>query len=618
MSGLSKYSVVAVSACLASAILSLAALGETPAAQGQSVAVGAVPVAGPQPVFNIQLWDAQKTDWLDSDLDELQKMGFTVVQNGYGGSFFPSKARLDQVTSHGLQYGAYVNTLELFRQESTDAEKLAVRYAVGVDGVVLSGEYNSFDPVYQEVVRRGITKSFQKTQGAPGLYKVMFNSERNAPISYDSLTVDQAVRAGVMQVWQKIPTYDRGVWRLPTGANAADYAEPYGFIHWFDNEGGDNAINRVAMAAVRACDPNVRVTTDPLADGLTYGEYSGMDIMQDWLRVHRAPRDPLAMAYHVERLKASVRRQGGGEVWVGPQLGSADDGVTYAAPADEFEESLWLAVAFGVRGLTFWGYNTVRRDSRLDMDTWRRITKFHTLLNGSRSVLLGATDEPRACAVLISKANQVFSTHPYYEVENNYEHFYRALLSGHVQADVLYDEDVLDGALANYKALFLPGIEYLTPELQTAVNNFEAAGGRVIRWRYLKIAYQDYYITQGLVSETVDLARPNVGSLLPHQYRMWRYIEAGKIYLAVSDLLDVKCDNPAVVVNVIRSGGKRYAVLVNDRRTYGKWTTERGFRWCEDLGRGTRTVLTYTRSDGTEKNVRATVPRAGTRIVPLQ
>jgi len=80
----------------------------------------------------------------------------------------------------------------------------------------------------------------------------------------------------------------------------------------------------------------------------------------------------------------------------------------------------------------------------------------------------------------------------------------------------------------------------------------------------------------------------------------------------------VKCDNPAVVVNVIRSGGKRYAVLVNDRRTYGKWTTERGFRWCEDLGRGTRTVLTYTRSDGTEKNVRATVPRAGTRIVPLQ
>ncbi len=565
------------------------------------------------PVFNIQLWDAHKTGWTDERLSDVAAAGFTVVQHGWNGSFLPSRGLLDRVKRHGLSYGAYIDTRQLFRRFASSEERKQVHLAVGYDA--RSGrELNTFCPVYQAVVRREIEKGLRRLEGTPGLYKILLNSEHSAPLSYDALTVARAVDAGVMRPTQQIPRYHRGVFRPPAGGATANLADPVRFLRWFDSEGGDAVINRVAADAAREARPGLLAATDPLSDHFTYGQYRGMDILQDWVRVHGAPRDPLSVAYRVERLKAHLRHEGKGQIWIGPQLGSSTkQGTTYAAPADEFEEALWLAVAFGARGITCWGYNTIRPDNPLDRDTWGRIRKFRDRLLAEFPFILEAEDAPRSAAVLLSKANQVLSSRAYYEVPENYENFYRVLLTAHIPTDVLYDDDVLEGSLARYQVLFLPGIEKVTPDIEAAIGKFEKQGGRVVRWEFLRPRYKDYEITRGNTSETLDVDHPGGKYLLPHQYRAWRRLQAARLFETVADLMDIRLDNPDVIMNVVEVRGKRYAVLINDRRTYGAWTKERGHRWSEDKGEEASLKLAAT---GREEAA-ITIPPAGIAVIPL-
>jgi hypothetical protein len=589
----------------------LAASTEAALAVERSPAPGLeLPPAG-APVFHIQLWDAQKTGWTDEHLDGLVASGFTVVQNGWGGSLFPSLQTLDRVRRHGLLYGVYINTRQLFAVEAETREKEQVRHAVLSNGTQSKSEFNTFDPIYQAVVRRGIQKGLARIAAAGNLYKIMVNSEHAAPISYDDLTIARAIEAGVLKEGEKIPVYDGGVLK-----SSAPAALAYNFISWIDTVGGDLTINLVAAEAARAARPGVLVTTDPISTGLSYGQYRGMEIMQDWLRVHRAPRDPLSIAYHCEILKAHARHEGKGDIWIGPQLGSKEKSSAYAAPADEFEEALWLAAAFGAKGATLWGYDTLRRGNPLDDDTWSRIGKFKRELVAHHADIIGAKDAPRACAVLFCREFVIFSHRANYRTNEDFENFYRAILTAHVPADVINDDDVAAGNLSRYKAVFIPGSGTLMPDVDKAVAEFEKSGGRVIRWEVKSPVYLDYEITKGHVTEDADPTKPAPGSLLPHQYRAWRRIEAGKLFAKVADLMDVQVDNPDVILNVVEVGGGRSAVLVNDARTYGAWTKERGFRWCEDEGLPSDATLTIGRGDSA-KTVKVSLPAAGIAVVPL-
>jgi hypothetical protein len=493
---------------------------------------------------------------------------------------------------YGLLYGAYVSTRQIFSERATASEKAAVLKVRKFDGTYITYEYNPFDLTYQAVVARELKKDILRLNDPKHLHKVLFNSEHSAPVSYDSTTASAARDAGVLPTGKKMPPYERGVSRLPSGSNPADYCDRVQFANWYELEGNDGVVNRIAADTVRSVAPAVMTTTDPLSDTYAYGQYDGMSILQDWVRVHQAPRDPLSIAYRVERLKCHQRRQRVStptgtkppEIWIGPQLGSKFSTGMYAAPADVFEEAFWLAAAFGARGFTCWGFDTIDWSSPLDRDTWSRVRKFRDTIRGTYPQILTATDAQRKVAVLCSKANQVLTRRAYYEIDDNYEHFYRILLTAHVPADILYDEDVLAGKLLQYKAVFLPGIEHSTPGLDAAIAAFQKAGGRVIRYPITNVPYRDYQITRGEYREAVDFTRLGSWSLLPHQYREWRKYHAAKVYALVNDLMYVKCDNMDVIVNLVYSGGKRYIILVNDKRTYGAWTTARRHKWCEDDG----------------------------------
>jgi hypothetical protein len=244
------------------------------------------------------------------------------------------------------------------------------------------------------------------------------------------------------------------------------------------------------------------------------------------------------------------------------------------------------------------------------------VAKFRGKLLADFPEILRATDAPRGCAVLLSKANQVYSTRSYHEIDDNYEHFYRILLTAHVPADVIYDDDVFEGRLARYKAVFLPGIEHLTPELEKAVGDFEKAGGRVIRWRFLSPRYMDYNIAKGETKADLDLEHAGLTTFLPHQYRAWRQANGARVFAEVADLMDVRVDNPDVILNVVEAGGKRFAVLVNDSRTYGAWTEQIGVRVCEDAGHPAEATVTIGRGE-TARTVKVPLPAAGVAMMEI-
>jgi len=560
------------------------------------------------PTHNMQLWDAQKTDWTDGNLKNLKNSGFSVVQNGYNASLIPSRSFLDKISSYGLSYGAYVDTRYLFRSKATSTEKsVANLYVKNPDGSTNTNEFNTFNRTYQSVVARELSKLLNGIGSSKGLYKIMFNSEHGSPISYDSLTKSIAVSGGVMTSTQGIPVYARGV--LTTmPSNGTD---PCRFLRWFDNWGGDIAVNTLAANSARYIYPSVKTTTDPLSDDYGHGQYRKQDILQDWVRIHSAPRDPLSIAYRTERLK-SDKKLTGGEIWIGPQLGTATSTASYAAPADAFEEALWLSTAFGARGSTFWGYNAIRWSNSADLDTWSRIKKYHTSLVTNTPLLLSATDTPRVVAVLLSKSNQVLSGHAYYETDNNYENFFRALLTAHVPADVLYDEDVLNGALGKYKAVFLPGFGKISADVQAKITSFQNAGGRVIVWPKCAPLYSDAQITAGKTSSTANIQNSYPYYLLPDQYRKWRQWQASLMYAKVSDLLNVRCDNPNVIMNLVTVNGTKYIVLVNDTRTYGTWCTARGYKWMEDAGLAATCNVTIVNQSRT---IQVSLPAAGMKMI---
>jgi hypothetical protein len=586
---------------------------------------GLTPVDGeqqPKPVFQIQLWDAQKTNWTDASLDDLFASGFTVVQNGWSGSLLPSVSLVNKVNAHGLLYAAYINTRYLFSLRATAAEKAAVHYVTDASGKVSTVEINTLDPVYQQVVQRELARDLAVFRGNAGLAKVLLNSEHGTPVSYDDLTKAEAVEAGIMTAGLNLPPYSGGVSKLPSGSVPGGYADRVTFATWYENFGNDGAINRAAAIACHTVMPDLLMTTDPLGDTYTYGQYKGLDVLQDWVRVHQAPRDPLSIAYRVERMKAHLRHRathpGEGspeaQIWVGPQLGTMASSGNYAAPADMLEEALWLSVAFGARGTTFWGYNTVIRTNSLDADAWSRIPEFRASLLDDYPYLLLAKDAPRSVAVLLSKANQVLTTRAGYQVDDNYESFYRVALTAHVPCDVVYDEDVLEGRLARYKALILPGIEKSTPALDAAIAAFQANGGRVIKWPVLLPAYRDFMITQGKVNAAFSMTNPGSISYLPDQYRLWRQAQATRLYAAVGDLVDISCDNPNVIVNAVTSQGGSYVVVINDNRTYGDWTTARGYKWCEDEGLPSTANVTVGKG-ANAATYSVTLPAAGMTMV---
>ncbi|HWL08591.1 MAG TPA: hypothetical protein VNQ76_09310, partial [Planctomicrobium sp.] len=164
---------------------------------------------------------------------------------------------------------------------------------------------------------------------------------------------------------------------------------------------------------------------------------------------------------------------------------------------------------------------------------------------------------------------------------------WHVLQYAHLQADIVYDETILQKGLDQYRVLALPDCDVLTESVAAAIHKFQQRGGIVIgddrlapgikpdirltAWRRTRKAQEDQAKLIGMATEL-------------------RKQLAGK-YHPESD-----ADQADVIVQRRRAGSSDYLFAINDRREYGQYVGQHGL--VMEQGRPVAANVSIQRSAG--------------------
>ena len=542
-------------------------------------AVPAPPAAKPR--FEVQAWDAGKVGgalgWSEETLDELSK-AYTLLQfrgAAPGGEF------LGLLRERDMGLALYVVTRQPHYTAAL-AESPHATTDIVLKGAVREGYANVFSGDLVELATRGTVLTVAPYAGSGVLRRVMLDSEYRISVGSDPLTRAAAAADGVFPFEQQ-PSV-----RSEPGV-IGDEDGPWRNLQWNMANSTYAARHSTMASMIHRLWPGVEVTTDPIHDHARFESFRGLDLVQHWIRVHHAPRHPRSVAYYCERGRAHVRAgTGPTSVVIGPQLARGDR----AVPADMLSEACWLAVAFGARGVTHWGNQGIWAEdgtfARGGNAAWERLKRLkRDVYAPHEALLLKWEPVPRRMAMLVSMTDAAHNSAGRHSGAEATENTYRALLSVGEPCDVLYEQEILDGALGSYEALVVPSLFVATAGLVERVAAFAGEGGAIITHAGSMVAevpgartieqntsprYRDYWITKG--EESLEAA----------EYADFLH----ELAVGLRELLPfaprIAMDSTSVVANLMTDGESEYLVLVNDRRTYGTVTEELGSRVMLDEG----------------------------------
>jgi hypothetical protein len=127
-------------------------------------------------------------------------------------------------------------------------------------------------------------------------------------------------------------------------------------IKAFNESASPNVRHQTARTVARSVWPTLDVFTDPAY--YRRDNYVGLDVTCTWVRVHMAPRHPIAAAFSAEWHRQIARHDSSTpkKALVGAQLGRGAYG---AVPVDMLTESCWMVACFGCHGTSHWGDDSI-------------------------------------------------------------------------------------------------------------------------------------------------------------------------------------------------------------------------------------------------------------------
>lgn len=242
----------------------------------------------------------------------------------------------------------------------------------------------------------------------------------------------------------------------------------------------------------------------------------------------------------------------------------------FTVPSDHLKTSVWTALSKPVMGLGFTGTAALEGESSGVAGPDRSDVQMESLLNE----LIDKTIEPLGntlrllqkpvtqIAVLESFTSQVLSGEagpP--QSQPVMIGLWRALEMGHIEADILFEEELLAGGLDGRTCLILPACFFLTRPVHEALREFQQRGGVVIA---------DGSLCSGVQAD-VTLEHLSAGGLDPILDEDLREL---------SDELRAACDgagwspvaesdDPNVIVHTMRYGETLYVFAINNHRRAG-------------------------------------------------
>ncbi|MDO9542919.1 MAG: beta-galactosidase trimerization domain-containing protein, partial [Kiritimatiellia bacterium] len=376
--------------------------------------------------------------------------------------------------------------------------------------------------------------------------------------------------------------------------------------------------NATLAQDIRTGRPDVRAWSDPFRNCMVMGRFDGLNEASTWTYCNP---DLKVMTSAVETLFAEARGTKLGvrqsitfynyAGTIAPAEDCWDPDKTFCIEADRATIIGWLLLARRVDTLSYYysssfnpfmfrGYPLTEWEKlQFSPATSAAIGRFNTEIIRPLGPLVKSLERPkRAAAVLSSFSSVVYRKSPnlngHYPTEQ-ISHFYSLLAMNNIPADVVFDEQIEQGCLKDYSALFLPKCDTLTETCWKNILEFKKAGGLVVADQYLRadipgavrvdydFTYRDRVNANALnlkmnFTEKDDLAtrkkrekeKVEAGvDAQEDQRRMEQYAAQlrSAIGAKMDALTDFGADTPTALCHLLRKGQTEYLFVVNDKRT---------------------------------------------------
>ncbi len=389
-----------------------------------------------------------------------------------------------------------------------------------------------------------------------------------------------------------------------------DDSELYRWYRFFYAEGGGalNGLTSEQSREINAMAPRITTFHDPVLRAPQFhGRWDGMELLNHWTYVERNPLDVVAFADELVCLgeRSGWKQQVSQMIQViayadRAMPGRDEDAPAYlrdapfaAIPPDILTEAVWLAISRPIDMIAFHGLQTAIETQ--ENDTYRytnpntltalgRITEALVEPYGPALRRIKERPGPRV-ALLLSGANTVFGS---IMEGGGTQSLHNPLTAARFGVDVLYDEDVKDGALDGYSVLAIPQCRFLLSSVRERIDQFQRAGCTVLldsdamidipgAVKLEDVSASDATAAQlelvpGEVLELVDSPRARLDADL----RLAAAALREQLLPRLGERLLVDSPHPYVVLDTRRSGELDYIFAINDRREAGPYLGQFG------------------------------------------
>jgi len=532
-------------------------LGDANESTSYSFPVTVVPALNPHQYLT-QFWQGP-TD--EHNLATFERMGLAVLDTTRWAS---DRTLLDRLARRGIRLCAHVGTLRPFSsllhpeacivtQDGTGTKRLCANHPAVIDAA---------------------TKDVRHWAGTlrpyPHVRFCLLNSEVGNPPCFGESCMGR-MKAELGFTWPERLRVGSGS-RILFNAKAEPSPhvvdgvvqddDPYYLtFKWRHGPGSLSPHHRAVVAALKEV-IDAQVVHDPAFRlPWVHTRFDGVDVVQHW---NYSPALP-EILLHIKALLCAARGRKPasmilGMVW--PRAYYKRDGRRWSAAQspDYLRESMWLVLSQPVDILSFWAWKGASPPGH--EASYREVERMFTdIVVPYGPAIRKMKAVPSSAATLYSTCSQLFYQYPWYFTWGYTRVFNQTLLKHNVPLDVVYEQDLLDGALARYETLFLPVNVALPASVHQRIVRFAQRGGLVVADRFLKASIPgvhqlDIHLGTPHYLAPVKTIAERVSAYCPEiKNRLRPYVDT---------------PTPDVLVAAKEHGGARYIFVINDKRHAGK------------------------------------------------
>jgi hypothetical protein len=410
------------------------------------------------------------------------------------------------------------------------------------------------------------------------------------------------------------PTLLGDDWRPPGGVAPEDDPLLRFTEAWHKGYGSEIPLNESMVEAIHEVRPDVLCILEPILRCPPVVRYHKAGIAEEWVYY----QDPKNMIPVQESLSGICRGLATRPSGMPQFLFKPGTAAPYAAtpPPEMVREAVWLCCSRPIELMTFWGWHRVLTSDKMmtleelekeleGLDEEAAWEKGKQMGEGGGLFIPEVADEmgvlgetlwkpygrlvkswrnrPRQVAVILSLAASLYSNERWWTGA----WLQKALTATGVPYDVLYDDAFAQSAvLAPYQVVVLPNTPAVTAREADALRRFIDGGGLVLADENCGVEIPGIVrLTEGLPDEADNLLARHLSEKLR---------------------LEVRCETPDVVYNVLEAEGASYLVAVNDKRVFGKYLG----RWKRVWERGLPQRASFTVARNLGEWVAALTPDA--------